>query len=92
LSMGADNNMDFENSTNFACETDFVKGSSEELDGYHRVVTCLRAYKKYPGLYDSQLLVFTHTGNVILKSYLSLSAVEKNQIKAFNKRFVEHNL
>jgi len=92
VSMGADNDTNFENSTNFVCQTDFVKATSKALTGYNRVVTCVRAYKKYLGLFDSQLMVFSHTGDEVHRSYLSLSAVSEAQIQAFNRRFIEQAL
>jgi len=92
LHMGADNESDFENSTNYVCRTDFVEAGNYPQLGYSRVVTCLRAYKKYTGLFDSLLMVYTHTGEEILNSHLSLSAVSKQQIKALNARFVEQSL
>ncbi|OED36146.1 hypothetical protein AB833_28400 [Chromatiales bacterium (ex Bugula neritina AB1)] len=91
-SMSADNRSAYKYSTNYRCEKDFIEGPASDGGGYHRIVTCIRAYKKLPGLYDSLLLVHEHARSGIFQSHLSLSALEPDQIQALNKRFVERSL
>lgn len=92
LYMQADNRSNYENSTNYACESDFIQANDNNPDSYHRIITCVRAYKKLKGLYDSLLLVMSSTDEEVFKSHLNLSALEKDQIQSINKRFVEHTL
>lgn len=89
--MAADNRSRFEHSTNYVCESDFIKPqkTKNKQTGFHRVITCIRAYKKLTGLYDSLLLVQHHRSTVSFDAHLSLSALEKDQIVEFNKQFVE---
>jgi len=94
--MWADNNSNYEGSTNYSCESDFIAAKTlengEEARGFHRVITCIRAYKKMKGLYDSLLLLQHHQNEETFKAHLSLSALEKEQIKAMNQRFVKEAL
>lgn len=83
---------DYENSTNFICQTDFIEGQSSNFEGYHRIVTCIRAYKKFTGLYDSMLLVMSNSGSEMFKSRLNLSALNKEHIQEMNRVFVERSL
>lgn len=92
LYMSADNESNYENSTNYVCETDFINGQDVDVKNYHRIVTCIRAYKKMSGLYDSLMLSMRHTGNEVFKAHLSLSALEKDQIQEMNRRFLERSL
>ena len=92
IKMWSTNDSDFDNSTNYACQTDFIETETDNTGGYHRIITCIRAYKKYKGLYDSLLMVQSNRGSEMFKSHLSLSGVEKIQIQAMNKRFVEQSL
>lgn len=91
LHMSADNESNYENSTNYVCQTNFINGQ-DDTQSYHRVVTCIRAYKKMGGLYDSLLMSMRHTGKEVFKVHLSLSALEKHQIQEMNRRFVEQSL
>lgn len=90
--LSPDSRSNYENSTNFVCETDFIDGKTSNSKSYHRVITCVRAFKKLTGLYDSLLLVMNNSGKEVFKSYLSLSAMEKDQIQAMNLRFVRRTL
>lgn len=92
LYMSSNNHSSYENSTNYTCATDFINGKNDESNNYHRVITCVRAYKKLTGLYDSLLMVLSSSGNEVFKSSLALSAVEKDQIQSINRRFVEKSL
>lgn len=82
----------YEHSTNFQCDTDFVEGSNGSPEGFFRVITCVRAYKQLHGLYDSVILVQHNQTRQAFSAMLSLSGVEKGQIKALNRRFVEQSL
>jgi len=86
--MVEDNDSDYESSTNFMCETDFIHEANDS-DGYSRIVSCVRAFKKWPGLYDSMLMVQTNKHGKLFETYLGVSAVERDQILALNKRFIE---
>lgn len=90
--MSADNDSNYENSTNYVCETDFIDGKDGEAKSYRRVITCIRAYKKMIDLYDSLLLSLSNDGTEVFKAYLSLSALEKSQIQQMNQRFLEQAL
>lgn len=83
----ADNNSSFDHSTNYECESDFIE-TSENEEGYRRVISCVRAFKKLPGLYDSLLLIQHHQALKSFRAHLSLSAVEKSQIRAIHERFL----
>jgi len=91
LYMGADNRSNYEHSTNYVCETDFIDVQNDAIS-YHRVVTCIRAYKKMGGLYDSLLMSMRNTGKEVFKAHLSLSALKKDQIQEMNERFLEKSL
>jgi len=49
----------------------------------------VRAFKKWPGLYDSMLMVQTNKDGKLFETYLGVSAVQRDQILALNKRFIE---
>lgn len=86
--MSGDNQTNYQHSTNYECKVDFVDGE-EKVPGFNKVTLCLRTYKKLPGLYDSLLLVERSESKQALLLHLSLSAVEKDQIKALNRKFME---
>lgn len=90
--MSSANRSAYKHSTNYRCETDFIQGLGAQGQGYQRVITCIRAYKKLAGLYDSLLLVQDHASKRGFVAQLSLSALEKDQIQALNRRFVERSL
>ena len=89
---GGDNDSAFEHSTNYRCETDFLEGSDSEHGMYVRVTTCIRAYKRLEGLYDSVVLLQNQESGNAFSAYMSLSGAEKDQINAFNRRFLELSL
>lgn len=75
-----------EDVANFSCTTGFV-----DINGLSfKVVSCLRAYKKLPGLYDFHLkaacLYDNHKG---LMTQLTLSGVTSENAAMFGKRFLE---
>jgi len=91
--MSADNYSNYENATNYRCHVNFIEGQTEFASGsYNRVTTCIRAYKKLPGLYDSLLIVERNSATQTLNTHLSISAVEQDQIQALNRKFVERSL
>lgn len=87
--MTAGNHTAYRHSTNFKCESDFIDGTSEESKRYHRVITCVRAYKRLPGLYDSVVFVQDRANREAFVAQLSVAAVERDLIQALNKRFIE---
>jgi len=90
-SMWSNNRSNFENSTNYQCHVDFLAGTREEKS-YNRITTCVRAFKKLSGLYDSLLLVERNSQSESLSTHLSISAMEKDQIQALNRKFMEESL
>ncbi len=92
LSMYSENDLDYEHATNFACETDFIEAEESTADSYHRVVTCIRAYKKLKGLYDSVVMVMSNSGSEVFKKQLAMSGLKKDHILQMNRRFVERSL
>lgn len=89
--MRADNRSDYEHSTNYECHTDFVR-SSQTKGSYNRVISCIRAYKQLDGLYDSLLLIEQNRNHQSFVAHLSLSALEKDQLQALNRKFLEASL
>lgn len=88
--MQSDNRSNFDHSTNYECHVDFIEGQTSV--SYQRVTTCIRAYKKLNGLYDSLLLVERNSNAEAFTTHLSISAAEQDQILAINRKFVEHSL
>ncbi len=89
MNMRADNNSAFEHSSNYICETDFLDAPPTDKASYTRIASCIRAYKKLPGLYDVLMTVLNHEGDVVVKSHLSIAGAEKDQIIALQRRFAE---
>lgn len=86
----ASNDSTFRHSTNFRCESDFIKADREPPNAaYTQVLTCLRAYKLLPGLYDSVILVQVQQERQAFTARLAVSALESDQIMAINRRFIE---
>ena len=77
---------DEEAMTNFRCTTDFV--AHDELPS--KVTFCLRAYRKFDGLYDVFQQSFAlRNDNELLESTLSLSGVSAENARAFARKFQE---
>lgn len=89
MGMSADNDSDFEFSTNYLCESDYLEETEPSDQSYTRIVSCIRAYKKLPGLFDSMLYILNHRDDVVVKSYLSIAGAEKDQIMALKEKFAE---
>jgi hypothetical protein len=89
VGMSADNSSDFESSTNYICESDYLKTPKSERTSYTRIVSCIRAYKKLQGLFDSQMMILNHRDSEVVKSYFSIAGAQKDQIMALKRKFVE---
>jgi len=87
--MSSDNYSDYDHSTNYICESDVLDQATPDKSKYTKIVSCVRAYKKLPGLFDSMLLVLDQHDSEIVKGYLSVAGAEKDQIIALNKKFTE---
>lgn len=80
-----DNGADEDNVTNFACDEMFV----EQAPGLvNKVVLCLRAYRKFSGLYDALYV----SGSVDWRnrafiSHFTLAGVEPESLTTFMERF-----
>jgi hypothetical protein len=57
-----------------------------------RATTCIRAFKKLPGLYDSLLMIERIDGLQQFATHLSISAIESDQISLLNRKFMEKSL
>jgi len=92
---GGDNYSDFQSSTNYECVSDFLEqGTSLEQEAsddrsYTRMITCVRSYKKMPGLFDSMVIILNHTSNEIFKSTLTIAGAAEDQIMSLNRKFAE---
>lgn len=80
-----DNGADEDNVTNFACDEMFVEPAPGAVD---KVVLCLRAYRKFGGLYDALYV----SGSVDWQdrafiSHFTLAGVEPDTLTAFMERF-----
>lgn len=80
-----DNGADEDNVTNFACDEMFVEQTAGAVD---KVVLCLRAYRKFSGLYDALYV----SGSVDWQdrafiSHFTLAGVEPTTLTAFMDRF-----
>ena len=74
-----------EDVTNFNCQTDFVAISRHSW----KVSTCVREYKKYPGLYDMTLLLMTVDMNkkaALVK--VAAAGISKENLMALVKKFM----
>ncbi len=75
-----------EDATNYYCDDDFVN-----LDGRSwRVSTCMRAYKKYPGLYDMLLLMASVDQNdrsLLVKA--GATGIDKMNALELQRKFME---
>lgn len=88
--MGADNQSNFDNSTGYRCRNDFVGPKLGRA--YKRITSCIRAYKRLPGLFDSLLLVERLGAEESLVTHLSIAGAEQDQISSLNQKFVEASL
>jgi S1-C subfamily serine protease len=82
---GPDNAANEEDVGNFACNEFFISDEVEHID---KAVVCVRAYRKYAGLYDALYL----RGSVdesekAFISHFTLSGIERDTLRAFLERF-----
>ena len=89
--MGANNASNYEHSSNYKCHVDFIE-QTQGSEHYTRATTCIRAYKKLEGLYDSLLMVERIDGSEQFVTHLSISAIERDQISMLNRKFMEKSL
>ncbi len=80
-----DNSADEDNVTNYACDEEFVKDRTGNID---KLVLCVRAYRKYAGLYDALYI----RGSVdesakAFVSHFTLAGVEREMLALFMERF-----
>ncbi len=93
--MSANNSSNYDNSTSYRCHVDFLEGeepSQKDDSHYTRLTTCVRGFKKMPGLYDSLLMLERINGLEQFVSHLSISAIERDQISQLNRKFIEESL
>ncbi|MEM7360683.1 MAG: serine protease [Pseudomonadota bacterium] len=86
--MWANNKTSYKDSTNYSCHVDFVD-VAESTDALTRITTCIRAYRHFPALYDSLLLVEQLNDDTSWSSHMSVSAMNKEHINALNTKFTE---
>lgn len=89
--MSANNKSNYEQSSNYRCHVDFLEGSEGDQQ-FIRATTCIRAFKKLTGLYDSLLMVERVDGFQQYAMHLSISAIERDQISLLNRKFLERTL
>ena len=71
----------------FHCDHDFITSASQRQS---KIVFCTRAYKDYPGLYDSLFLQGTvDNGDKALITHFTLAGVSKENSLRFARRFME---
>ena len=71
----------------FHCDHDFITSASQRQS---KIVFCTRAYKHYPGLYDSLFLQGTvDNGDKALITHFTLAGVSKENSLRFARRFME---
>ncbi|WP_371187212.1 serine protease [Thalassotalea maritima] len=85
---GPGNSASKEDVTEFACQHDIVESASVAIR--NKAILCVRAYKKYQGLYDIMYLSASvdKTNSAIVGHY-TLAGVNKDFAQAFNQRFME---
>jgi S1-C subfamily serine protease len=75
-----------EDVTNFRCHVDFVEVGGMPV----RAALCLRAYKKFPGLYDLELRAATlNQGTAGVQSSLTLAGFSADNARALARRYLE---
>ncbi|WNC68269.1 serine protease [Thalassotalea nanhaiensis] len=77
-----------EDVTEYECQHDITTDSEESIR--NKAILCIRAYKKYQGLYDVMYLsASVDKDTKALVSHFTLSGVDKNFAQVFNKKFME---
>jgi len=88
LGMYGSNKSNFDYSSNFQCNSDFLD-VVDDSDEYVVISTCIRRYKKLNGLYDSLTRVDRIKNKQAFSALISMYGVEKDQIEALNRKFTE---
>lgn len=89
LGMYGSNQSSFENASNYECHTDFInREEGEQNDEYSVISNCVRRLKKLDGLYDSLMRIDTIKNQKTFTALISMYAVEKDQIKSLNRKFI----
>ncbi|TLU59933.1 trypsin-like peptidase domain-containing protein [Thalassotalea litorea] len=84
----ADNQAGKEDVTEFECQHDITSNSNNKLT--NKSIMCVRAYKKYKGLYDIMFLAASvDQTNQALVSHFTLAGVNQTLAQSFTKRFME---
>lgn len=87
-SAGAGNNAGKEDVTEFECQHDITTNNDQAIR--NKAVLCVRAYKKYKGLYDIMYISASVDKNTkALISHYTLAGVEKDLAQAFSAKFME---
>ncbi|WNC72736.1 serine protease [Thalassotalea psychrophila] len=85
---GPGNRAGKEDVTEYECQHDITTDNEESIR--NKAILCIRAYKKYRGLYDVMYLSATVDQDAkALVSHFTLSGVDKNFAQVFNKKFME---
>lgn len=88
------NGDDKEDTTNFACVTDFIVlgGESEKKRGPWKVTSCIRGYIDYKGLYDAGLIAMHASSeggsHQALKISLLAIGIDKDIISSLHEKFL----
>ena len=76
-----------EDVTEFHCDNNFVTGATERQS---KIVFCTRAYKDYPGLYDSLFLQGSvDSSSKAFISHFTLAGLSRENSLAFARKFME---
>ncbi len=85
----ADNSAPERYMTGFKCEQSYVDIGEANGEGFRQAGICFRAYRDFPGLYDSLFYMFQGQDKRALVSHFTLAAVEPEMAMDFAKRFME---
>ncbi|KGK01096.1 S1 family peptidase [Thalassotalea sp. ND16A] len=85
---GASNRAGKEDVSEFECQHDITTDSDESIR--NKAILCIRAFKKYRGLYDVMYLSASidHDKQALV-SHFTLSGVDKNFAQSFSQKFME---
>jgi len=86
MRMSADNYSDYQSSTNYQCVSDYLDQDEADKNSYTRMITCIRAYKKLPGLFDSMIMILNHTDNETVKSHLTIAGSGCNELRSTDRK------
>ncbi|TKB46744.1 S1 family peptidase [Thalassotalea mangrovi] len=85
---GADNQAGKEDVTEFECQHDITRTQDSSMTS--KSIMCVRAYKKYQGLFDIMFLAASvDKGNQALVSHFTLAGVNESLAQSFTQRFME---